>query len=93
MVNLHPSLEVVYAVTARIPAPIDAHPGDEIIFRPSDPDFPIVVRRTLPLELAAVIPDNAVRMLHAEPSHDAQASRAHRPPSSARARGLLRLAV
>lgn len=68
MVNLHPSLEIVYAVVEAIPAPIDAKPGDEIIFRPSDPDFPIVVRRTLPMELAPLINERSLKMLHAEPA-------------------------
>lgn len=93
MVNLHPSLEIVYAVTKRIPAPIDAQPGDEIILRPSDPDFPMVVRRTLPLELAALISTNAVRMLHAAPAHGVRVAVAHHLPAAARARGKLRRVV
>lgn len=72
MVNIHPSLEMVHAVVEPIPDPQHrgrnlAEPGDELILRPSDPDFPIVIRRTLPMELAAVIPHNALRLLHVEP--------------------------
>lgn len=79
MLNLHPSLEVVYAVVAAIPV-LGARPGDEIILRPSDPDFPIEVRRTFPIEMLAAIPDAAVRMLGAASAFAAPASGARDRP-------------
>lgn len=80
MVNLHPSLEMAFAVTEVIPH-LGARPGDEIIIRPSDPDFPIEVRRTFPLEFLASIPDNCVRMLGAVASCAGPASPAPDRPA------------
>lgn len=94
MLSLHPSLEVVYRVVTPIPA-LGALSGDELLVRPSDPDFPIVLRRTFPLDVAPSIPDAAVRMLGAvpiEPSVGAPASTARSGTPPARARRLLRLA-
>lgn len=68
------TLEVVYAVTAPIPI-LGALPGDEIIFRPQDPDFPLVLRRALSLTLSSVLQSPAVRMLCAESSPAVPASR------------------
>jgi len=82
MLNLHPSMEIVYAVVQPIPQ-LGALPGDEIIVRPTDPDFPVEVRRTFPLELVAAIPENAIRMLDASPSCAAPAP--HAPDRLARA--------
>ena len=63
-------LNVVVAVTQPIPDPAHpgkflAEPGDEIVFQLQDPDFPIVVRRTIARELLATLPRAALTVLGA----------------------------
>jgi hypothetical protein len=84
------SLEVVYAVIKPIPV-LGALAGDEIIFRPQDPDFPLVLRRAFPREFVSAIPDSAVRMLVAEPTPADSASSAPGRHPGVPAPGSLRL--
>jgi hypothetical protein len=60
VLNLHPSFEQVWVVIQPIPV-IGAMPGDELILRPTDPDFPLEMRRTLPLDVLRSIPNSALR--------------------------------
>lgn len=57
-------LDHVYEVVTAIPA-IGARPRDELVVRPTDPDFPLTVTRTFDLEMLAAIPDAAVTFLAA----------------------------
>lgn len=90
MVNLHPSLEIVYAVTAPI-RDLGALPGDELVFRPQDPDFPLTLIRHFPIEMGSVIPHQAVKMLDAVPAADAQASAPPAPSAREQTPAPLRL--
>lgn len=92
MVSVHPSLEVVYIVVAAIPL-LGAMPGDEIILRPSDPDFPVELRRTFPLESFAAIPEASLRMLAGVAASVAPAPASRDRLVPALTRGVLRLAV
>lgn len=82
------SLEEVYGVCEPIPE-LGALPGDEIIVRRSDPDFPVDLRRTYTLDALRYMRPNAVRMLDAsspaEPTSDGPTPPA--PPAPGRRRG------
>lgn len=65
-------IEVVLAVRGAIPA-LGALPGDEIVVRPSDQDFPVCVLRTFGMEVVSLIPRASVTLLSAEPVDDAPA--------------------
>lgn len=70
MLNLHPSRDIVYAVTKPIPDPLHpthmlAEPGDELVVRATNLDFPLTVIRQLPLHMSAFIPDDSVVLLAA----------------------------
>jgi hypothetical protein len=59
-------VKIVLAVTKPIPG-FGALPGDEIVVRPSDPDFPIVLRRSFEHEMLNAIPMDSVTELYAVP--------------------------
>jgi hypothetical protein len=95
VLNLHPSFEQVWAVIRPIPA-IGAMPGDELILRPTDPDFPLELRRTFPLEVVRAIPESAVRevqftLFSSEASSDDAAPPGHDQPAPALVPVALRL--
>lgn len=70
MLKLPRTQDAVYLVTRPIPA-IDALPGDEIVFRPTDAECPAMLLRRPALELVAAIPESAVTFLAAyEPDSD-----------------------
>ena len=54
--------EAVLCVAQPI-APLGAEPGDELIIRSADPDFPVMLRRTFGLEMLATIPDAAIEQV------------------------------
>lgn len=62
MLKLPRTQDAVYLVTRPIPA-INALPGDEIVFCPTDADWPVALLRQPAPELAAAIPEGSVRFL------------------------------
>ena len=64
-------VKIVLAVTRPIPG-FGARPGDELVIRPTDPDFPVVLRRSFDLEMLNAIPYDSVTELYAVPDAVAQ---------------------
>lgn len=79
--------EAVYEVLKAIPE-LQALPGDQIIVRPTDPDFPVVLRRVFPITALRQIPDACVTLSYVE-TGDPDAGRL--PPVSVRPASALRL--
>lgn len=84
------TFEMVYAVVEPIPQ-INALPGDELILRPSDPDFPVTILRIFSSDMMGAIPDDAIRMLSAGPSSVVSASLVSAPAAAAKTPTPLRL--
>ena len=78
--NRHPSRDAAFLVKQRIPDPLHpgktlAEPGDEILWRPTNGEYPLTVLRRLPGEMAVLIPDTAVELIASyEPASDVPVS-------------------
>lgn len=87
--HLAPSLELTFAV--RLPIPhLGAEPGDELCVRPTDPEFPFVLRRSFPLELLPLVQEVAVSLRAVAESGDALASKRQHESGRARVLTLVR---
>lgn len=95
MLNLHASREHVYAVLKPVrdpfhPGRLLAEPGDEVVVRSNDPDFPLTVVRQLPIDMAMAFPEDAVRLASDAPLSVVQGSAEPCPPAPAQSPRLLR---
>lgn len=67
-----PPVDIVLAIVRRIPE-IGAEPGDTLVLRPTNRDFPATLRRYLPLASAmSFVNHPATQVIYVEPSPPVQ---------------------